>query len=317
LKPAYDLLRNEAFWSNLSRGLAIFIADGFFRYVRLPLSPRSELLVNTSFYLTPLIPVMTSRDYFYVLVLSKKQAKLYRADAFGMQYVPVTEMPNGMEDVIHFEEKDDRKLFRTDTAGAGAGANYHGIGSGKPDEKANLATYFDEVDETIWSEVLHNENVPLLLVGVEYLIPIYKQVAKYKPIWDDAVTGSHEYEDTSALYQAARGKLEPYFAQRALKALSAYANQSATGLTSSVPEDVIPAAHYGRISQLFVVKGEHIWGSFDEMNNILITHETQQPGDECLVDKTAIKALLTGGEVFVLSQDKMPARSKMAALMRY
>lgn len=317
LKPAYDLLRNEGFWSTLSRGLGVFIADGVFRYVRLPITPRNELLINSSFYLTPLIPVMTSRDYFFVLVLSKKQAKLYRGDAFGMQYIPVQGMPNGMDDVVHFEEKDDQKLFRTDTAGAGGGANYHGIGSGKPDEKANLAMYFDEVDETLWSEVLHGENVPLLLVGVEYLIPIYKQVAKYKPIWDEAITGSHEYEDTSALYQAARKKLEPYFEQRALKALNAYGNQSATGLTSSVPEDVIPAAHYGRISQLFVLQGEHLWGSFDEMNNELTLHESQQQGDECLVDKAVIKTLLNGGEVFILTEDKMPARSKMAALMRY
>jgi hypothetical protein len=285
--------------------------------MRLPIAPRNELLTNTSFYLAPLIPVVTSRDYFYVLVLSKKQAKLYRADAFGMQYIPVKGMPNGMDDVVHFEEKDDQKLFRTDTAGGGAGANYHGIGSGKPDEKANLAMYFDEVDETLWKEVLHYENVPLLLVGVEYLIPIYKQVAKYKPIWDEAITGSHEYEDTNALYQQAREKLVPYFDQRVTKALNTYGNHSATGLTSSIIEDVIPAAHYARISQLFALKDEHIWGSFDEMNNTLTIHAVQEAGDECLIDKAIIKTLRTGGEVFILNEDKMPGRSKLAAIMRY
>jgi hypothetical protein len=317
LKPAYDLLRNESFWSSLSRGLAVFVADGYFRYMRLPIAPRNELFTNTSFYLTPLIPIVTSRDYFYVLVLSKKQAKLYRADAFGMQYIPVRGMPKCMDDVVHFEEKDGQKLFRTDTAGGGSGANYHGVGSGKPDEKANLAMYFDEVDETVWKEVLHGENVPLLLVGVEYLIPIYKQVAKYKPIWDEAITGSHEYEDTNALYQQARGKLAPYFDQRVTKALNAYGNQSATGLTSSIIEDVIPAAHYGRVSQLFALKDEHIWGTFDEVNNKLTVHATQEKGDECLLDKAIIRTLRTGGEVFILTEDKMPGRSQLAALMRY
>jgi hypothetical protein len=318
LKPGYDLLRNEAFWSNLSDGLAVFIADGLFKYIKLPLTPKEEVLINSSFYLTPLIPVITSKDYFYVLVLSKKQAKLYRADSFGMQYVPVPEMPNGVDDVVHFEEKDDQKLFRTESAGAGAGANYHGIGSGKPDEKANLAMYFDEVDETLWKEVLHNEtNVPLLLVGVEYLIPIYKQVAKYKPIWDDAITGSHEHEDINSLYQQARAKMEPYFNERVARALAVYGNQSATELTTSIADDIIPAAHYGRISQLFVLRNEHIWGSFDEMNNQLTIHPTQEADDECLVDKTVIKTLLNGGEVFILAPEKMPGGSKLAALMRY
>lgn len=317
LKPGYDLLRNEPFWSNLSNGLAVYIADGFFKYIRLPVSPREEVIVNSTFYFTPLIPVLTARDYFYVLVLSKKQAKLYRADAFGMEYIPVQGMPRGIDDVVHLEEKGDRDLFRTDTSGAGAGANFHGIGTGRPDDKTNIAMYFDEVDETIWKEVLHNESVPLLLAGVEYLIPIYKQVAKYKPIWGDAVTGSHEYEDTGSLYAQARAKIEPYFEEKINKAVDLYGNQSATGLTSSVLEDVIPAAHYGRVAQLFAVKGEHIWGSFDEMNNELVLHETQQEGDECLIDKSVIKTLLTGGEVFLIPAEKMPAPSQLAARMRY
>lgn len=317
LKPGYDLLRKEEFWSSLTQGLAVFIAHGYFRYIRLPLTPKDELVINASFYLTPLIPVMTSRDYFYALVLSKKQAKLYRADAFGMQYISVPGMPKGVDDVVHFEEKDDLDLFRTDTSGAGAGANYHGVGAGRPDMKTNIASYFDEVDETLWKEVLRDEKVPLLLVGVEYLIPIYKQVAKYKPIWDEALTGNHEYEDTGSLYLQARMKMEPYFQERVNKALTIYGNQSATQLTSSVAADVIPAAHYGRVSQLFVLKDEHIWGTFDEMNNILTIHNTQEEGDECLVDKAVIKTLLTGGEVFVLPAEKMPVKSKLAALMRY
>jgi hypothetical protein len=317
LKPGYDLLRNEGFWPNLWQGLAVFVADGFFRYIKLPITPREEMLLNSTFYLTPLIPVMTSKDYFYVLVISKKQAKLYRADEFGMRYIPVKGMPKGVEDVVHFEEKDDDDLFRTDTAGAGAGAVYHGIGTGRPEPKANLAMYFDEVDETLWKEVLNKENVPLLLAGVEYLIPIYKQVAKYKPIWDDAITGSHEHEDTQSLYQQAREKMAPYFRERVTKALNSFANQSATELTSSVLDDVIPAAHYGRVSQLFAVKGEHLWGRFDEMNNVLTIHAAQEEDDECLVDKTVIKTLLNGGEVFILPADKMPGGSKLAAIMRY
>jgi hypothetical protein len=66
-----------------------------------------------------------------------------------------------------------------------------------------------------------------------------------------------------------------------------------------------------------VVKDEHIWGTFDEMNNDLSIHGTQEPGDECLIDKSVIKTLLTGGEVYILPADKMPAASKIAAIMRY
>lgn len=317
LKPGYDLLRQEMFWRNMSSGLAVFISEGVFNYLKMPVTPKEEALINSSFYVSPLLSIVSNTDYFYLLVLSKKQAKLYRADAFGMEHIQIDEMPNGVDDVVHFEEKDDQKLWRTGSSGAGGGANYHGIGAGKPDEKENLAMYFDEVDETVWKAILHTENVPLLLAGVDYLIPIYKSVAKYKPIWDDAITSGIERLNANALYELARKKMEPYFDQRHVKALEAYGNHSATDLTSSIPSEVIPAAHYKRVWHLFVQEDAHIWGTFDEMNNRLTVHETQEEGDEDLIDKAITKTILNAGEVHRLPKDRMPAETPIAALMRY
>jgi hypothetical protein len=317
LEPAHALLRNENFWRKLSNGLAVFIADGFFKFIKMPIAPKEDVLINSSFYIGQLIPLLANKAHFYLLVISKKQAKLFYADAFGMQYLNIPEMPNGVDDVVHLEEKDDQKLWRTGSSGDGGGANYHGIGAGKPDDKANLALYLQEVDNTTWKAVLHNENVPLLLAGVEYLIPIYRQVAKYKSIWNEALTGSHEHDDTNTLFQQALGKMQPYFQERTHKALDSYGDQSASALTSSVPDDVIPAAYYGKVAHLFIQEGEHLWGKFNEQTDTLVLHETEEPNDDCLLDKASIKTILNGGEVHILPKEKMPADSKVAALMRY
>jgi hypothetical protein len=283
----------------------------------MPYAPKDDVMINTSFYLAPLIPVMTQKDYFFLLVLSKKQAKLFKADAFGMVHIPIPEMPNGIEDVVHLEEKDDQKLFRTGSSGAGGGANYHGMGAGKPDDKENISMYLDEVDETLWKEVLSTQKVPLLLAGVEYLLPIYRNVAQYNNIWAESITGSHEHDDINSLYQQARAIMEPYFQERYKKAMTDYGNKSASQITSSELKDVIPGAFYSRVGQLFAVQGEHIWGRFDEQDNVLSIHDQQQEGDECLLDKAVHKTLLNGGEVFLVERESMPADSKLAALMRY
>src|SRR5690606_2492766 len=104
----------------------------------------------------------------------------------------------------------------------------------------------------------------LLLAGVEYLLPIYKSVTDYGNIWNDVITGNQENEETNALYEKARKVMEPCFCQRTKKALETCGNQSATALTSDLPEEIIPAAHYGRISHLFLIKETHIWGTFNE-----------------------------------------------------
>lgn len=317
LEPGFDLLGDEGFWKKLTPGLAVFLAEGFFKYTKMPLAPIEEILFDKTFYITPLIPVMTSREYFYLLVISKKQAKLFRADSFGMQFIDVPGVPNGVDDVVRIDERDDEQLFRQGSRGANGGANFHGHGTGAADEKTQIATYLEEVDDTIWKEVLHDENVPLLLAGVEYLIPIYKKVTDYNNIWDDALTGSYEHVDTANIHQQAMEKMQPYFQQRTKKALELYGNQSATQLTSSVDGDIIPAAYYGRIAHLFVEKGAHVWGSFDEANNELQIRESQGDGDECLVDHAVEKTILNGGEVYILEREEMPAQSIMAAVMRY
>jgi len=234
-----------------------------------------------------------------------------------MKYIEVKELPNGVDDVVHFEEKDDQKLFRTGSSGAGEGANYHGIGAGKPDEKENISMYLEEVDETLWKEILHDEHVPLLLAGVEYLLPLFKKVSHYQHIWDKNITGNLEYTDDQQLYKQAREVMEPYFRERLNKAKELYGNQSATALTSSVIEDVIPAAYYSRISQLFVQRDEQIWGTFDEQANELVIHDKQEENDDSLLDKAVMKTILNGGEVFVVDKEDMPVQSKLAALMRY
>jgi hypothetical protein len=318
LAPSYELLRNDKFWRQQSKGLVVFITEGSTQYMKLPFAPKQEeLVMNTSYYLAPLTSMMTHGDYFYLLALSKNEAKLYRAGEHGIVELIIDEMPNGVDDVVHFEEKDDQKLFRTGSSGAGGGANYHGVGAGKPDDKENIAMYFDEVDETLWKAILNKENVPLLLAGVDYLIPIYKSVAKYKPIWDVAITGNQQYTDLNTLHQQAVKIMEPYFAERHKKALELYGNHSATELTSSIPADIIPAAHYKRVWHLFVQEGAHIWGTFDEMNNKLTINETQKEEDEDLIDKAITRTILNAGEVHFLPKDQMPGRSELAAVMRY
>ncbi len=317
LQPASDLLKDDAFWAEQQKGLAIFMADGFFKYVKLPIAFSEELYINHSFYLTPLVPAMSNDEKFYLLVISKKHAKFYKADAFGMEEIKIPELPYGMSDVVHFEEKDDQNLFRTGGRGGTGGANFHGAGGGEPDEKTHIAMYFDEVDEVLMKAVLATEKAPLMLAAVDYLVPIYKSVAKYKHIADDAITGNHDHDDVNALYRTARERMVRYFHEGRKKALEQFYNNSATELTSTIPEDVIPAAFYSRISRLFVQKDEHIWGKFDEAENKLELHATKFEGDECLLDKAVIKTILNGGEVFLLGKGQMPDNSKLAALMRY
>jgi hypothetical protein len=146
-----------------------------------------------------------------------------------------------------------------------------------------------------------------MIAGVEYMIPLYKSVCDYKYIWEEVLTGSYEHMDTQNLYAQAREKMQALFEQKQQKALAMYGNQSATELTSSIVDDVVPGAYYSRIAHLFVEKGAHIWGTFDEMANELQVHETEGEKSEDLIDNAVVKTLQTGGEQFRLGYSSSTA----------
>jgi len=287
----------------------------------MPVAPAEEtLVIEPSFYVTPMIPIMASNEYFYLLVISKQCAKLFKADAWGMQIVPV-ELPQSIEEVKRISGLD-ATTFRSGSSGSRAPkysqeGSYHGAGGGNPDGKDNMLVYFEAVDDILWEKVFNKENAPLVLAGVEYVLPIYRSACDYHNVWPEALTGNRDQQDTRSLYQDAKQLMQPYFEQRQNKALELYMNNSANGRTSSISADVIPASYYSQVSHLFVCKGEHIWGTFDEMSNALIFHDSSGQGGEDLLDNAVEKTLANGGEVFLLDRDKMPAESQLAAIMRY
>ncbi|QHS60286.1 baeRF7 domain-containing protein [Chitinophaga agri] len=316
LAPGYELLRDEMFWKNQQEGLACFITEDSFRYLKLPVSMQQQVYCNHSFMLTPLLPVFTNNEQFYLLTFSKHNAKLFLADAFSMKEIRVEGMPNGMDDVIHFEEKGDQQLFRTGSSGGGQGANYHGMNS-NPDHKTDIANYLEEVDRTLWKEVLNDKHIPLMMAAVDYLQPIFRKVTRYQHVTDEALTGNFEHEKAIKIYRQAREKMQPFFEKKKEQALEKYYNGSAGALTASIPDDVIPATYYGQVNCLFVKKDAQLWGTFDEKENRVIIHESPAPEDECLLNNAITQTILHNGDVYILEEGKMPAESSIAASLRY
>jgi hypothetical protein len=295
LAPAYKMVQDDELWVRLSKGLAVFIADNYCSFMRLPMEVTDKVLVNSTFFLSPLMPMMTTGEYFYLLVISKKQVKLFKGDVYGLEHIPVEGLPKATDEL---EKKGENNASYTDD---------------------RLPNFLEAADDVIWKEVLHNENVPLLLAGVESVIPVYRSVCDYKHVYSEALTGSHERDDAHTLHALAMEIMAPYFEQRREKALELYGNQFATSLTSSMIDKIVPAAYYGRVSHLFVQKdAPQVWGTFDEMKNELNVHTSKEAGGDDLLNNAIVKTLLTGGEVFMLDKEQMPGQGNViAAVLRY
>src|SRR5437588_1768481 len=123
LKPAWELYQDDRFWREQSLGLAVFLANGNMQTIKLPYRPADEYHVGPAFLLMPLLPALNDQTFF-LLTLSKHDSKFYEGDAFGLRYVEIPGLPNGIEDVVHLEEKQDFQLFRQGAGGKGT-SNFH------------------------------------------------------------------------------------------------------------------------------------------------------------------------------------------------
>jgi hypothetical protein len=302
LSPANSLLQNDLFWANLSGGLAVFIADGLFRYLKVPAAVNKKVVINHSFQISPLIPFI--KGQYFILALSNDDAILYRADEFEIEAVLTTELKReviafgDVKDGFGEEGKDD-------------------IGGTWSIEERPLAIYFKEIDFIIQQQTGYYDNVPLVLAGTQYLTSIYRRISTYPIIWPDEINGQVFNDSAESIHQKSLDVIADYFIVPVEEALHAYANNSATGLTSSIPEDVVKAAYEGRISQLFIEKEAEINGIFSEEKFEAEIHDDKQEKDEDLIEKIVLKTILTDGDVHFLPKEEMPSESSVAALMRF
>lgn len=322
LEPALQLDQDE-FWQHQGEGLGLFIAEGICRPFKLPFSVDELVVVGDRFHLKPLMPLLTGDGEFYILALSQQRIRFLQASRYSVREVEVEGLPESMDAALQYDETAKEGQFRISTSKGGTNnsfqhsGTFHGQGSPDQDDVTrDILQYFYVIDRCL-HEILRDKQAPLILAGVEYLLPIYRQASTYGHLMEAGITENPELLKPEELHAQALSLVEPYLLQAEKEALDHYHELQGTGKTSSDVKEVIPAAYYGRIEQLFVAVGVQQWGSFDPQSSELEIHPDTQPGDEDLLNSAAIQTLLNGGEVYAVPPDEVPGSAPLAAVFRY
>jgi hypothetical protein len=317
LKPVRELLRDDFFWQHQSDGLAIFSSAGLFRYYRLPLSFEELVVVTHRFHVKPLLPLLTSDGRFYILALSQNKVRLVEGTRYTANEVALEDIPESLVDTLSYDSERNIQLHTAAPVGKGEqSAIFHGHGAGIDDAKANILKYFRRIDAGL-SKLLQGERAPLILAGVDYLLPIYAKANRYPYLINESVTGNPEELSTEELNSRAWEIAELYFKEGRAEALARYQQFSGTQQVSNDLTEVVPASYHGQIEVLFVAVGIQRWGTFDPESGQISLHQEVQPGDEDLLDFAAIHTILNGGVVFAVAPEQMPDKANVAAVFRY
>jgi hypothetical protein len=184
------------------------------------------------------------------------------------------------------------------------------------DSKENIKRYFRRIDKGL-HELVRDERVPLVLAGVDYLHPIYKEVNTYPHLMEAGVGGNPERLSAKELHAQSWTVVRPYFQKAQDEAVDQYKQFISSGRASNRVRKIILAASHGRIELLFVIPDLQQWGTFDPGTDEIHLHKKEKTGDEDLLEFAAIQTLLNGGTVYLVGAEKMPESDPLAAVFRY
>lgn len=322
LEPAEALLTTGLFWQHQSDGLALFLSPAGLLSYRVPLSFDELVVVSKRFHLKPLFQLLTGDGLFFVLAISQNAVRLLECTRYGCDTIDLAGIPTSIAQALQFDDPEKQLQFHTGTsapdAGRGRSAIFHGHGAGSDDAKTNLLRYFRSIDQGL-QKLFQDRQAPLVLAGVEYLLPIYREANHYPYLIEEAIEGNPEELSDKTLQEQAWNLMEPIFRQAQDKARMDYErlSKSKSNWSSRDLEKIVSASLAGRVETLFVAMGVQQWGRFDPQTGTAQLHEEARPGDEDLLDLAAIQTFLNGGTVYARDPNEMPDDSQAAAIFRY
>jgi hypothetical protein len=323
LEPIQELVDDEQFWLHLSDGLALFRSPDVFAPYRLPSSFRELVVVSNHFYLRPLLPFLCNNGRFFILALSRSTARLFEGTHFRVHEV---ELPGGavaesLAEVLRYDLPDHKLQYHDSSSGASVGKGGRqavislGQGVGSDDTREQMLQYFRQLERGL-QELLRDETAPLVLAGVEYLFPLYREVNTYPHLLDQGIAGSLDRLKAETLHEKAWALVEAHVLKAQQDAAAQYKNYAATGRASNNISEIVPAAYNGRIESLFVAIDQEQWGIFVQATHTMHVHRSAKFRDEDLLDLAATQTLLHGGSVYAVEREHMPDTALVAAVFR-
>jgi hypothetical protein len=329
LEPARRLVDDYPFWQHQSEGLAVYRSPDLFEAFRLPVSFHELAVVENRFHLKPLFPLLSGNGRFYVLALSQNRIRLISASRYEAEELELPGVPTSFREAMgelvrRYTQFQPATSSNTIMLGRGARVAtqspvFHGHGSSEEDLKAEFRTYFQRVDDAL-SDLPVDRDLPVVLAGVEYLLPMYREASDFRNILDEGLAGNADAARPDELKEQAWEIVEPVFLEERRRAAERYGDFLGTGRASHHYEEVLPAAHDGRVETLFVARGVRLWGQYDpEARTVKLQDDqaAQRNGAEDLIDLAAVQTILNSGTVFAVDRPEVPDGQAMAAIFRY
>lgn len=249
LGPVAELLDDSSYWRLQSRSLVVFVADGFFQAVRVPIELPASLTIGAGFNMLPLAPVLASDRKLYVLALAKNSVRLFETTRNVIEELPLENIPASFDEVI--EELPERVVdVRAGSAGTHGTPSFQGTEGDI--NRTLLEKYIRAVGLAVGERLGTARSQQLVLAAVNEYLPIFKQACTYPAIFEDVIAGNAEHVLPDQLRSAAWRLVHAHESAHESEEENRARSVAHAGKGSFDIAEIATAAEGGRVETLFL-----------------------------------------------------------------
>lgn len=310
---------DNEFFQNQLDGLAVFLSDNFERIYKLPVRFEHKVEIGNTFNLRPLLQTLQNDQSFYILTISKELSRLFKAGKFHLSEVILSaDTPTSFKEAMKYDEPENQLQYQTvSSADGGRTAIYHGHSESDKMNK-DLRRYFRMLDLGV-GKAIADHNLPVVLAGLEYLHPIYKDASNLPHIIPTGIYHNPLQISEDELHAKAWEIIERETTSPVDEAITQYQDLLGTQKTNTDVSTLPLAASSGRVDTLLVDKNSTILGQVDtNQQEVVLGNGQDQSQDIDLINFSIQQTILNGGDVYIIDEEQLTTEeSPIAAIMRY
>lgn len=280
LEPLKSFENDTEFWAHTMEGLAVLVGINQFHVFRLQQPVRELAVVENVFFLAPLRRYLQSTDRFQILGLSLHGLKIFEGNRNYLdELIPAPGVPVTIESALGEEQVDSEKENNVDI---------------------ETEKYFRAADKAVLKYYSHLSGLPLILACLPEHQSLFHRISNNPFLLGGGIGINPETVSLDELKERAWQHFEPQYTKRLTALIEEYKTSHARGLGSDDVALIAKAAAEGRVATLLL---EPDLQGYAEKGKIL----------EDLAEMVG----KMGGQVQIISSDRMPGRTGVAASYRY
>ncbi|MBM3598148.1 MAG: hypothetical protein FJX35_08030 [Alphaproteobacteria bacterium] len=322
LAPLESFAASDQLIEHREPAVALFAAPDRTEIVALPVAVGDLAVVASHFHIKPLIELFAADMRFYILALSSTSARLFVASRYEVHDKTPPDLPRSVEEVMAETEIDQAAphtpVARSRSRGPAAVPTSRGFDSPDDLHKIQLVEHLTRL-EGVLSKHLAQESAPVLLFAEPQVGGHLRQRGHLRNLVGEMISANPHGLTDEEIHRRSVAVMQPSFDQPVAGLLERIAARLGSGdaAAATKPEEVVAAAHFGRVDAALVAADAALWGTFDPDDGSIAAHGSLIGWDEDLLNLAAVRTIANGGPAYAVPRERPPRGALAAATLRY